>query len=144
MISHGGGLTDEQIRRLPGNPLVVPYTPQQALLAKAKLTISHAGLNTVLDSLSQGVPLVTIPLTYEQPAIAARIRWTGAGQGVPLRKLSAPVLRQAIQQILNSESYYTSARRIAQDIQTAGGVERAADIIEEVIQTGKPVPANIT
>jgi len=39
-------------------PLVVEYAPQLELLAKARLTITHAGLNTVLDSLSNGVPLV--------------------------------------------------------------------------------------
>jgi len=36
----------------PGSPLVVEYAPQLELLAKARLTITHAGLNTVLDSLS--------------------------------------------------------------------------------------------
>jgi len=50
-------------------PLVVEYAPQLELLAKARLTITHAGLNTVLDSLSNGVPLVAIPITYEQPGI---------------------------------------------------------------------------
>jgi len=46
-----------------GSPLVVEYAPQLELLAKARLTITHAGLNTVLDSLSNGVPLVAIPIT---------------------------------------------------------------------------------
>jgi len=52
----------EAVQRLPGSPLVV-YAPQLELLAKARLTITHAGLNTVLDSLSNGVPLVAIPIT---------------------------------------------------------------------------------
>jgi hypothetical protein len=62
-----GWMNAEAVQRLPGSPLVVEYAPQLELLAKARLTITHGGLNTVLDSLSHGVPLVAIPITYEQP-----------------------------------------------------------------------------
>ena len=64
---------------LPGDPLVVSYAPQIDLLARAALTITHAGLNTVLDSMANGVPVVAVPITYEQPAIARRVEWAGAG-----------------------------------------------------------------
>ena len=77
VISHGGGLTAAQASALPGDPLVVRYAPQEQLLARASLTITHAGLNTVLDSLGRGVPLVAIPLTYEQPAIAGGLEGGG-------------------------------------------------------------------
>jgi zeaxanthin glucosyltransferase len=136
VISHGGDLALEG-SSLPGHPLVVSYAPQQELLArgKAKLVISHAGLNTVMDSMSQGVPMVAVPLTYEQPAIAARLRWSGAGEVIPLAKFSVENLTKTIQRVLESPAYYQAAAKIAQDIQTAGGVERAADIIEAVLKT---------
>jgi len=35
--------------------------------------ITHAGLNTVLEALAQGVPQVAIPVTNDQPGVAARI-----------------------------------------------------------------------
>jgi zeaxanthin glucosyltransferase len=135
VISHGGGLPEEIASTLPGHPLIVSYAPQQAVLSKARLTVSHAGLNTVLDSLSQGVPVVAIPLTYEQPAIAARLRWTGAGDVIPLADLSVRGLRQTVQNVLKTESFYTAARGIADSIHQAGGVERAADIVEEVLRS---------
>ena len=31
------------------------------------LTVTHAGLNTVLESLARGVPQVAIPVSYDQP-----------------------------------------------------------------------------
>ncbi|HET9370993.1 MAG TPA: glycosyltransferase, partial [Vicinamibacterales bacterium] len=73
VVSHGGGLTEAEAASLPGDPLVVPYAPQTALLERASLTLTHAGLNTVLDSLAAGVPVVAVPITYEQPAIARRL-----------------------------------------------------------------------
>lgn len=57
---------------LPGNPIVVNYAPQLELLKIADLTITHAGVNTTLESLSNGVPLVAIPITNDQPGVAAR------------------------------------------------------------------------
>ncbi|MEH2214536.1 glycosyltransferase [Nostoc sp.] len=52
VIAHGGGIRKEIVRSLPGSPLVVEYAPQPDIMAKASLTITHAGMNTTLDSLS--------------------------------------------------------------------------------------------
>ncbi len=133
VIAHGGGMNVEAVQKLPGSPLVVEYAPQLEVLAKASLTITHGGLNTVLDSLSHGVPLVAIPITYEQPGTGARIRWTGTGEVVPLSHLDIPKLRTAIQRVLTEDSYLKNALRLKQAIAQAGGVKRAADIIEQSI-----------
>jgi UDP:flavonoid glycosyltransferase YjiC (YdhE family) len=41
---------------LPGIPIVVSYAPQVELLRRAALAITHGGLNTTLESLSEGLP----------------------------------------------------------------------------------------
>ncbi|MGA7216366.1 MAG: hypothetical protein WBX20_19355, partial [Terrimicrobiaceae bacterium] len=41
-------------RNFAGSPIVVPFAPQLELLRRAALTITHAGLNTALESLNQG------------------------------------------------------------------------------------------
>lgn len=130
VITHGGGLDEQAAASLPGKPVVVSYAPQLDVLARASLTLTHAGLNTVLDSLMCGVPLVAVPITYEQPAIATRVRWTGVGQVVPFSKLNVPRLRAAIGNVLTDPSYRTRAQMVARSIREAGGASRAADIIE--------------
>lgn len=133
-ISHGGGLSRFEAANLPGDPVVVDYAPQLELIAHARLTITHAGLNTVLDSLTHGVPLVTVPITYEQPAIARRVEWTGCGRSVPLAKLNAVLLKEVVSDVLHGETYRTSARRIGDSIREAGGVQRAADLVEAAVR----------
>jgi MGT family glycosyltransferase len=118
---------------LAGSPLVVPYAPQWQLLSKASLTITHAGLNTVLDSLSHGVPLITIPIAFEQPTIAARIDWLGVGKSIPVAKLNIPILRSSIKQLFSRQSYRQAAEKVKNSIDRAGGVRQAADIIEKII-----------
>jgi zeaxanthin glucosyltransferase len=130
VITHGGGLDESTVASLPGKPLVVSYAPQLQVLARASLTLTHAGLNTVLDSLSCGVPLVAVPITYEQPAIAMRVRWTGVGQVVPFAKLNVQRLREAVRNVLDDRSFAVQAQKVAESIRIAGGAARAADIIE--------------
>ena len=129
--------------KLPGSPLVVGYAPQLELLQKASLTITHAGLNTALESLSHGVPMVAIPITNDQPGVAARIAWTGCGEMVKLLDLNVTKLRSKIERVLTQDAYRNHAIRLQQANQQAGGVISAADIIEQVISTGKPVLASL-
>ena len=130
VMTHGGGLPEEVASSFPGHPVVVSYAPQLEVLAKASLTLTHAGLNTVLDSLACGVPLIAIPITYEQPAIASRVRWTGVGEVLSLKNLRVSRLKQVIEQVLQNSSYALQAQRVKQAIADAGGVKAAADIIE--------------
>lgn len=139
MTTLGWGTNPEYLPEFPGNPIVVGFAPQLELLKKATLTITHAGMNTTLHSLSNGVPLVSIPITNEQPGIAARVAWTGAGEVIPIKKLSVSKLQEAIKQVLTEDSYKKNALRIQEAIKRAGGVSRAADIVEQVVATGKPV-----
>ena len=73
---------------------------------------------------------MTIPITYEQPAIARRVEWTGSGRSVPLAKLNAAVLREVVRDVLDGSEYHESSRRIADSIRKAGGVHRAADLVQ--------------
>ncbi|MEG4498817.1 glycosyltransferase [Microcoleus sp. F10-C6] len=142
VISLGGGASPESLSQLPGNPIVVGYAPQLELLQKATLTITHAGMNTTLESLSNGVPMVAIPVANDQPGVAARIAWTGVGEVVSLKELSVPKVRSAIGKVLTQESYKQRAIEMQEAIARSGGVKRAADIIEQVVLTGKPVLAS--
>jgi len=142
VISLGGATSPEALPALPGSPLVVGYAPQLELLKRTTLTITHAGLNTTLESLSNGVPMVAIPIANDQPGVGARLAWAGAGNVVPLARLSVPKLRDAIAGVLKDDSYRNNASRLAEAIARAGGVSRAADIVEQVISTGKPVLAH--
>ncbi|MDY6898005.1 MAG: glycosyltransferase [Cyanobacteriota bacterium] len=141
VITLGGSANPESLPKLPGNPLVVSYAPQLELLQKATLVITHGGMNTVLESLTNGVPMVAIPVANDQPGISARIAWTGAGEVVPLKKLSVEQLQKAVKQVFTEDSYKKNALRLQEGIKQAGGVKKAVDIIEQAVSTGEPVLA---
>ncbi|TFI60336.1 glycosyltransferase [Sphingomonas parva] len=129
VLTHGGRLTQRQVARLPGEVHAFDYLPQEAVLDRAPLCITHGGFNTVLDCLARGKPLVALPLAFEQAAIAARIARSGAGETVPPMRASRKRLAAAIARVLEG-GHAAAARRIGEDIAQAGGVVRAADLIE--------------
>ncbi len=139
VISLGGSATPESLPNLPGSPLVVEYAPQLELLKRAALTITHGGMNTTLECLNNGVPMVAIPIANDQPGVAARVAWAGCGEAVPIKNVNVSRLRTAIQKVLTEDSYKQNVIRLQEAIVRAGGVSRAADIIEQVLSTGKPV-----
>ena len=83
--------------------------------------------------------MVAIPIANDQPGVATRIAWTETGVVIPVKKLSVPKLRNAVQTVLTQSKYADNAKKMQVAMQKAGGVELAADIVEEVISTGKPV-----
>ncbi len=99
-------------------------------------------MNTTLETLTNGLPMVAIPVTNDQPGIAARIVWAGVGEAIPISKLTTQRLQKAINRVLTEDSYKKNALRLQKGIIQAGGVSRAADIIEQAISTGKPVFAS--
>lgn len=124
---------------LPGDPLVVDYAPQTALLRRASLVITHGGFNTVLESLREGVPLVLLPVANDHPGVAARVARLGAGESIPIRKLTVAKLRAAVQRVLGSVSYRERAQACARELRLVDGPARAAELIETAFVTRKPV-----
>ena len=124
---------------LPGDPIVVGYAPQMALLRRATLVITHGGLNTTLECLSEGLPLVALPITNDQPGVAARIKYLGAGEFIPVKKLTAPELRRTVRSVQTSPFYRERALRWADEIKRADGPARAAELIEKAFSTRQRV-----
>ena len=133
VITLGGGLDPERLGKLSGDPLVVRYAPQLELLKRAALVITHAGLNTVLESLSEGVPMVAIPLGNDQPGVAARVVARGAGLALSRRRLNPQRLRRAVVEVLGNPQYRESARALQRAFQQVDGPERAADLVVEAL-----------
>lgn len=124
---------------LAGNPIVVGYAPQAALLECASLVITHCGLNTTLEALSEGLPMVGLPITNDQPGVATRVEFLGAGVKIPIKELSVDRLRAAIQQIQSEQRFRNRARELAAQIARVDGPALAAELIETAFTTRERV-----
>jgi MGT family glycosyltransferase len=134
VLSVGKNIDPENLGRIPSNTIVVRSAPQIELLKRAALCITHAGLNTTLESLAQGVPMVAIPIAYDQPGVAARIAYHGTGEFIEVDELTTHRLRGLIEEVLQDPIYRDAAEYFQKVISKARGLDMAADIIEQAFQ----------
>jgi MGT family glycosyltransferase len=144
VISLGGGQDPALMGELPGDPVVVGYAPQLELIRRSALTISHGGLNTALESLERGVPMVVLPVTYDQPGVGVRVERSGVGRSIPVGRLTVDRLRDAVRLVLGDPAYRKRAGRLQSSIEAADGLNRAADLIEAAFGTvRRAVPSEV-
>ncbi len=124
VLSIGSNIQMDDIGPIPASAIVVSKAPQIELLKRAELCITHAGINTTLESLALGVPMVAIPVGFDQPGIAARIVYHGVGKSVPVASMNTEDLSGAIQEVLGNPSYRDTARRFQRTIAQTHGLDR--------------------
>jgi zeaxanthin glucosyltransferase len=130
VLSIGKNIDPAGLKPIPHNTIVVRRAPQIELLKRAALCITHAGLNTTLESLAHGVPMVAIPIAYDQPGIFARIANHGVGEFVSLDRLSVGNLSELIRKVLTNRTYADRAHYFKEIIAKTRGLDIAAEVIE--------------
>ena len=124
---------------VPSNAIVVPYAPQLPLLDRAVAVVTHSGLNTTLEALARGKPMVCVPITNDQPGVAARVARLGAGLVVPPKRLTAGAVHEALTRLTTDESYRSAAESCREKTESSPDVHHAAAVIELALSTGKRV-----
>ena len=132
VVSVGSNLNLDDLQPIPPNAVVVGTAPQLEILKRAALCITHAGLNTTLEALGQGVPIVAVPIGFDQPGVAARIAYHRVGEFVAIEQLTAERLSDLIDTVLNDPAYHKQARYFKDVLANIPGLDRAAEVIEEV------------
>jgi zeaxanthin glucosyltransferase len=132
LLSLGGHGDPAELGSMPENVRVMGFAPQPELIARAALVITHAGMNTTMESLRNGKPLLAMPISYEQPGIAARIVYSGCGLRLGLGASSAKI-RAAIRRLLSEPRFAEYAQRLQAENAKAGGAERVAKIAESLL-----------
>ena len=140
LIAHCGRLDASQERRLlkAGASWVTDFAPQRAVLARADAVITHAGLNTVLDALEAGVPSLALPIAFDQPGVAARVVHAGVGLKLDPRLASRRRIVQGLRRLLGEPGFAERARKLGDEVRTAGGAPRAAQLIEAALDAEVP------
>lgn len=116
----------------PPNVLVRARVPQLALLPHVDAVVTHAGHNTVCESLAHGLPLVCAPIRDDQPVIAGQVQSAGAGLRVRFAHPSPDAIGGAVARVLGEPAFRAAAERIRLSFVEAGGAARAAELVEAV------------
>jgi zeaxanthin glucosyltransferase len=134
VLSVGNNIDLKPLEPLPSNAIVVRKAPQIELLKRAALCLTHAGLNTTLEALAQGVPMVAIPIGYDQPGVAARLAHHGVGEFIEIEHLTVESLTELILRVLRNPDYTNRAQYFRNVIAKNRGLDVAANLIEHAFR----------
>jgi MGT family glycosyltransferase len=116
----------------PANFLVQDRVPQLEILPYLDGVVCHAGHNTVCETLSNGLPLVVIPIAYDQSHVAGRVVHTGCGVRLNFNRFKATHLKNAVTEILTDPAYKQASQRIKASFEKAGGTCAAAHMLDNL------------
>lgn len=127
ILSIGNRLSPERFEPLPEHISVYPSVDQIAVLERCDVFLTHCGMNSVSEALYFGVPLIMLPQTSEQWAVARRVQQLGAG--ILLKRTDPASISSAVNTLLTQKSYQDNAAKIADTFHAAPGAKGAADKI---------------
>lgn len=120
-----GAVPVEGLGSLPDNVFAYPSVPQAELLEHADLFLTHAGMNSVLEAVSHGVPMLMRPRSREQRRTAAKVAAIGLGREMNRR---SGLLDQA-RRIVDDAGIRARAESARLRIRADPSVARASDAL---------------
>jgi MGT family glycosyltransferase len=130
VVAVGDRVTPEDFGSVPPNVELMSWVPQLAALDRADVFVSHAGMNSVMESMYFGTPVVAIPHMPEQRIIADRLVELGLGARVDEGELTAHLLRDAVNHVAGDTGVRARVDSLRRELRAVDGPSRAADYIE--------------
>jgi MGT family glycosyltransferase len=122
-----------ELLTLPDRFSGAEYLPQTAILRHADAVITHAGNNTVTESIHFGCPMVALPIFWDQHDNAQRIHECNVGIRLDTYGHQPEQLAAALRRLLDEQDLRARLAAISERLQRAPGTVRAAEAIERVV-----------
>lgn len=129
VLSTGKAIDLAELQAVPANFQVAAYVPQLFVLQHAGLFVTHGGMNSVMESLAYGVPMVVVPQMLEQEITAQRVQELGLGIALDRNTLTMEMLRAAVEDVESDPQARGRLQTMQEAIRTSGGYKRAADAV---------------
>lgn len=101
----------------PKGCYAVHYAPGPLMCERADVVVCHGGNGTIYQALSQGKPIVGVPLFHDQEFQMQRVVACGLGLSVPPGPNLPDRISRAVEEVLGDETYAERAETFRQLIQ---------------------------
>lgn len=106
------------------------FLPQTKLLQHCDLFITHGGINSIKESLYQGIPMLVYPLAMDQIGNARKIYCKGLGLMGDIEKDTPAQLQQKIGRLLSDHAYARQVKAFAEKLPVYDLEKKLLTIIE--------------
>ncbi len=126
-------------RTPPAHSYLARFVPHSAVLPRCSAVVTHGGFGMVTKALSYGLPLVVVPYAADQPEVAQRVVYAGAGLRLNPDRLTDASLHDAVLEVLSDGDLRSAARRLGQEMRSYDGPATAARLLAGLATTSRPV-----
>jgi UDP:flavonoid glycosyltransferase YjiC (YdhE family) len=134
VVTVGPHVEPEELGPQPGHVHVARYLPQEAILPRCGLVVSHGGSGSVLGALAHGLPSLLIPLGADQPLNAARCVELGVARALDPVAATPASVRAAASELLADPRPRRAAERLRDELaglpEPEAAVERIAGLAQ--------------
>lgn len=128
VLAYGSRLGDADFPDVPPNFTIAAHVPQLRVLEHSRVFVTHGGMNSTMEAIANGVPLVVVPQMIEQEMTAKRVAELGLGVHVPPAEATADRLAEAVATV-DTPQFRERIAAMRQAALTAGGADRAAGVL---------------
>jgi MGT family glycosyltransferase len=134
VMACGKALEPAALGPTPSNILVRQQVPQLEVLERARVFITHGGMNSTMEGLWHGVPLAVFPQFGDQHLNASRVSELGVGVSLKAHDALEPkVLRETVERLDTDPRYRARVSEFQKELREAGGHLRAADALQRYV-----------
>ena len=120
-------------RALPRGTVLLPLAPFDHVLPRCRIIIHHGGMGTTHAATVHGVPQIVVPFAAEQRLHGKRVSEAKIGLHLTAHDVRQGQLAEGVHAIMEAEWVSNNARKFADNMASLGGVERAAELVANVI-----------
>jgi MGT family glycosyltransferase len=118
---------------LPAGTRLLAWVDYDQVFPRCAVIIHHGGMGTTHRAILQGIPQVVVPHAADQRVQGRRVAQAKIGLNLSAHDVRQGQLLPAIRAVLTDPRVGENARSLAADFAALGGVERAADLIENIL-----------
>jgi MGT family glycosyltransferase len=133
VISTGDEVDHSLFGPIPERVSLYSRVQQIEVLRQTSAFINHAGLNSVMEALYFGVPMVVVPIILEQHIVAERMAELQLGLVVDLQEATSHVLREAVERLEADQEIRCAVGQMQKLIREAGGHRQAVDLLVQYV-----------
>jgi zeaxanthin glucosyltransferase len=134
VISAGDFAESAEARSFGEHVRIFKFVPQLELLKRSSLFITHGGANSIMEGLYFGVPMLVVPVDFDQPLNGYHVERSGAGLSIAADRLTVESCRNALTEMIGAQSpYRRAAASIRTDYRSHDGARTTAERVARAL-----------